>query len=86
MNQQPPQYTNPQQYQQMPPQFQPFLPQKQSMKYLALWMFIGSWVIGIVGAFFTATFIGAIVGIPMLLAAFIMHILGFIFLAQIKEA
>ena len=83
---QPPQYTNPQQYQQMPPQFQPFLPaQKQSMKSLALWMFIGSWVIGIVGAFFTATFIGAIIGVPMLLAAFIMHILGFVFLAQIQE-
>lgn len=71
----------PPQFQQFPPQFPP----RHSMKQLALWCFIASWVCGFVGFFFTSSVIGACVGIPLLVIALITHICGFVFLAQIKE-
>ena len=91
--QQPPQYQQPPPF--MPPQYQqpqpPYYSQPQpplthrSMKSLALWMFIISWVSGVIGAFLTFTIITACAGIPLLIVAFVTHILGFIFLAQIRE-
>lgn len=86
--QQPPPFVPPPQYQQQQAPYynqpQPPLTHK-SMKSLALWMFIISWVCGIIGALLTFTIITACAGIPLLIVAFVTHILGFVFLAQIRE-
>jgi hypothetical protein len=72
----------PPQFQQFPPQFPP---RGQSKKNLALYMFIASWVAGFLGFIFTTSILGACIGLPLLVAALVTHILGFVFLAQIRE-
>jgi hypothetical protein len=75
--------------QQMPPQYgQQYPPQlpKQWLEYqqAALWLIIGAWVLGFFGWILNLTIIGAILGIPMVVAAFAMHIVGIVFIAMIR--
>jgi hypothetical protein len=68
----------PQNPQQLTPQ--PYL----EYKMIALWLIICAWITGVFGALLTVTVIGAIFGIPLLFAAFLMHLLGIVFLAMIR--
>jgi hypothetical protein len=69
----------PPQFQQLPPQF------GSSKKNLAIYMFVTSWVAGVLGAIFLASILGFCIGVPLVIVALVTHILGFVFLAQIRE-
>jgi hypothetical protein len=72
--QQPPQYPQPQY------QPQPYLEYKNA----ALWCIIGAWVLGFMGSLLCLTVIGALLGIPMIVAAFTLHIIGIVLIAMIR--
>lgn len=66
-------------------QQQQFQVPRHSMKNLALWMFALSWITGVLGAMCTVSVFLLCIGLPLLIAALAMHIVGFIALAQVRE-
>ena len=67
------------------PQYpQPIAQPPLEFKNAALWCIILAWVLGVMGWLLTLTIIGAIIGVPMIMVAFVLHIIGIVFIAMIR--
>jgi len=58
---------------------------RPSYKTWALWSLIVGWMCGILGAFLCVSIIGMLLGIPLLLVAVVLHILGIVFVGMVEE-